>query len=115
MRHLRLLIDLVRSSLWFVPALFVLGAVVLAQGLIELDHWIDVEALQADWPRLFGISPSGARAILDTIASSMIGIAGVAFSITIVALTLASSQYSSRILRNFMRDHANQADRKSVV
>lgn len=108
MRHLRLLIDLVRSSLWFVPALFVLGAVVLAQGLIELDHWIDVEALQADWPRLFGISPSGARAILDTIASSMIGIAGVAFSITIVALTLASSQYSSRILRNFMRDHANQ-------
>ncbi|MGP1345345.1 MAG: DUF2254 domain-containing protein [Phycisphaerales bacterium] len=109
MRHLRLLLDFVRSSLWFVPGLFVLGAIVLAQGLIELDHRIDVGALQRDYPRVFGISPAGARAILETIAGSMIGIAGVAFSITIVALTLASSQYTSRVLRNFMRDRANQS------
>ncbi len=38
----------------------------------------------------------------------MITVAGVTFSITIVALTLASTQYSPRILRNFMRDRANQ-------
>ena len=38
----------------------------------------------------------------------MITVAGVTFSITIVALALASSQYTSRILRNFMRDRANQ-------
>jgi uncharacterized membrane protein len=38
----------------------------------------------------------------------MITVAGVAFSITIVALSLASSQYTSRVLRNFMSDRANQ-------
>lgn len=38
----------------------------------------------------------------------MITVAGVVFSITIVALSLASSQYTSRVLRNFMRDRINQ-------
>ena len=33
---------------------------------------------------------------------------GVAFSITIVALTLASSQFGPRLLRNFVRDFGNQ-------
>lgn len=46
--------------------------------------------------------------MLSSIASSMITVAGVTFSITIVALSQASSQFSSRILRNFMRDRANQ-------
>jgi uncharacterized membrane protein len=38
----------------------------------------------------------------------MITVAGVVFSITIVALSLTSSQYTSRVLRNFMRDRNNQ-------
>jgi uncharacterized membrane protein len=47
--------------------------------------------------------------MLSTIASSMITIAGVVFSITIVAHALASTQYTPRVLRTFMRDRANQA------
>ena len=47
--------------------------------------------------------------MLSTIASSMITIAGVVFSITIVALALASTQYTPRVLRTFMRDRASQA------
>ncbi len=47
--------------------------------------------------------------MLAAIATSMITVAGVAFSITIVTLSLASTQYTPRILRNFMRDRANQA------
>ncbi|OAB62883.1 hypothetical protein AY599_00745 [Leptolyngbya valderiana BDU 20041] len=109
MRHLRLLWDALRSSLWFVPSLFVLGAILLAQGMIELDHLLPIERFEEALPRLFAVGPSGARSLLATIAGSMISVAGVAFSITIVALTLASSQYTSRILRNFMRDRANQA------
>ena len=97
-----------RSSLWFVPTVLVLGAVVLAQGLIEIDRHIDRTNLQAQWPRLFGAGAAGSRGMLTAIASSMITVAGVAFSITIVALVLASSQYTSRILRNFMRDRASQ-------
>jgi uncharacterized membrane protein len=92
-----------------VPTVLVLGAVVLAQGLIEIDRHIDRTNLQEQWPRLFGAGAAGSRGMLTAIASSMITVAGVAFSITIVALALASSQYTSRILRNFMRDRASQA------
>ncbi len=108
MLNLRSLWDRLRSSLWFVPSLFVIGAMALALGLVEVDasgKWTD---LQDRWPRLFGASAAGSRVMLSAIASSMITVAGVAFSITIVALALASSQYTSRILRNFMRDRANQ-------
>lgn len=109
MRHLRLLWDALRSSLWFVPALFVLGALLLAQGMIELGHVLPMDDLEEALPRLLAVGPDGARSVLATIAGSMISVAGVAFSITIVALSLASSQYTSRILRNFMADRANQA------
>lgn len=96
-----------RSSLWFVPSVMVLGAVVAALGLIEADSRIDRDVL-AEWPRLFGASAEGARNILSAIAGSMITVAGVTFSLTIVAISLASNQYTPRILRNFMRDRANQ-------
>ncbi|UYV13029.1 MAG: DUF2254 domain-containing protein [Phycisphaera sp.] len=109
MRHLGLIWEALRTSLWFVPSLFVLGAIVLAQGMIELDHVLPMGKLESALPRVFAVGPSGARSVLATVAGSMISVAGVAFSITIVALTLASSQYTSRILRNFMRDRANQA------
>src|SRR5690606_13717490 len=46
--------------------------------------------------------------MLTTIASSMIGVAGVTFSIAIAALTLAAGQFGPRLLRNFMRDLGNQ-------
>lgn len=108
MTKLRSLWDSLRSSLWFVPTVLVLVAVVLAQSLIEIDRHIDRTNLQAQWPHLFGAGAAGSRGMLTAIASSMITVAGVAFSITIVALALASSQYTSRILRNFMRDRASQ-------
>ncbi|MEO8377607.1 MAG: DUF2254 domain-containing protein, partial [Candidatus Sumerlaeota bacterium] len=60
------------------------------------------------WPRLFGAGPAGARGMLSTIAGSMMTVVGVTFSMTLVTLVLASSQYTSRILRNFMRDRVTQ-------
>jgi uncharacterized membrane protein len=38
----------------------------------------------------------------------MITVAGVVFSITLVAISLTSSQYTSRVIRNFMRNRVNQ-------
>lgn len=96
-----------RSSLWFFPALIVLGAVLLAVAIIELDTFLERERL-SHWPRLFGAGAEGSRGMLEAIASSMITVAGVVFSITIVALSLTSNQYSPRVLRNFMRDRTNQ-------
>lgn len=96
-----------RSSFWFIPALIVLDAVVLAILLITVDTTVDLQVLER-WPLLFGAGAAGARDLLTTVASSMITVAGVVFSITIVALSLTSSQYTSRVLRNFMRDRINQ-------
>jgi uncharacterized membrane protein len=96
-----------RSSFWFVPAVIVCAAVTLALALIETDRML-AQSVMDSWPRLFGAGAAGSRGMLSTIAGSMITVAGVVFSITIVSLSLASSQYSSRVLRNFMRDRANQ-------
>ncbi len=115
MRRLRVFWEALRTSLWFVPGLLVLGSIVLAQILIEVDHRLDPQAMQDRWPRLFGAGAEGARAVLATIAGSMINLAALAFSITIVALTLAASQYTSRVLRNFMRDRVNQVVLGSFV
>lgn len=109
MHNLRNLLENLRSSLWFVPTLFVTGAVVLAMALVEMDSYLIRERLTEQWPRLFGAGAEGSRGLLGAIAGSMITVAGVTFSITVVALALASAQYTSRILRNFMRDRANQA------
>ena len=96
-----------RSSFWFVPSLIVAFSIALAVALVEAgsagsDRWL------ARWPRLFGAGAEGARGMLSTIAGSMITVVGVTFSMTLVTLALASSQYTSRILRNFMRDRVTQ-------
>lgn len=97
----------IRSSFWFVPSLLVLLAVSLAVLLVQIDVQLELDVLDK-WPRLFGSGADGARGLLSTVASSMITVAGVVFSITIVALSLASSQYTSRVLRTFMGDRVNQ-------
>ena len=97
----------IRSSYWFVPSLMSLIAVALALALIAADRRLPAEAA-----RLFGPfaahGPEGARALLTTIASSMIGVAGVTFSILIAAVAFAAGQFGPRILTTFMRDRANQ-------
>ena len=108
MLQLKTLLIELRSSLWFLPTLIVLGSGVLAVAFIELDSRLSFKLL-TNFPRLFGAGAEGSRGMLSSIAGSMITVASVTFSITIVALSQASSQYSSRILRNFMRDRGNQA------
>lgn len=96
-----------RASFWFVPAILVLGAVGLATAVIGVDANVKLRFVE-EWPLLFGAGAAGSRGLLTAVASSMITVAGVVFSITIVALSLTSSQYTSRVLRNFMSDRINQ-------
>lgn len=96
-----------RGSFWFTPALIVLGSMLLAMALVELGAGVDADL--AGWsPRLFGAGADGSRAMLSAIATSMVTVAGVVFSITIVTLSLTATQYSPRVLRNFMRDAPTQ-------
>ena len=97
----------VRSSLWFLPSLIISGSMAAAILLIERTGDIGDDLVRR-WPRVFGAGADGSREMLAAIATSMITVAGVVFSITIVALSLASSQYSPRLLRNFMRDKPTQ-------
>jgi uncharacterized membrane protein len=96
-----------RSSFWFVPVVLVVNTVILAVLLITVDMTVDLN-LHLRWPLLFGAGAAGARNLLTTVATSMITVAGLVFSITLVALSLTSSQYTSRVVRNFMRDGVNQ-------
>jgi len=82
-------------------------ALVLAILLVEFDHrtsWQGVREL----PLFFGAGADGSRNMLSTIAGSMLTVAVLAFSLTLGAITQVSNQYSPRVLRNLMRDRANQ-------
>jgi uncharacterized membrane protein len=90
-------------SLWFFPALMVCAAVVTSFAALKLDWTLGDRAVpEAVW--IWNGGPEGARAIVSTIAGSMMTVTGVVFSITVVVLVLASSQFGPRLLRNFMRD-----------
>ena len=103
----RVLWNRLTGSLWFVPGIMLLAAVVTAVLMVELSTRVDREAL-IRFPRLFGASAQSSREMLSTIAGAMMTVAGVTFSITVLAVAQASSQYTPRILRNFMRDRPNQ-------
>ncbi len=107
MQYFKQLWSDLRSSFWLLPFLIVLVSIVYAIVLILIDHAVS-ERWLAQWPRIFGVDAQGARDMLSTLASSMLSVMGITFSMTLLALTLASSQYTSRILRNFMRSRVTQ-------
>lgn len=95
-----------RATFWFVPTLFGVGAIALATAALDADARLVRAEIAVGV--LYPGSPQAARSVVIMLAGSMIGIAGVTFSITIVALSLASAQFGSRLLRNFLRDPSNQ-------
>jgi uncharacterized membrane protein len=106
--RLREAIVSINSSFWFIPSLCLIAALALGVALVEMDAAMDAAALAARWPRLLGAGAEGARGTLAAIATSMITVAGVVFSVTVVALSLAAGAYSPRVLRTFMRDRPTQ-------
>lgn len=96
-----------RESLWLVPAAMIVAALLLALLMVNVSGDVDRKAL-VHYPRLFGASPASSREMLSVIAGAMMTVTSVTFSITMVAVSQAASQYSSRILRHFMRDRGNQ-------
>lgn len=101
------LLETLRESFWVVPAVLVLVGIALGALTVAVEKSGRLpEALVSTW--LYGGGDTGARTLLGAIASSTIGVVGTVFSITIAALTLASSQMGPRLLRNFTRDRGNQ-------
>ena len=99
--------EALRTTLWFVPALLIILGVVIFVVTFSIDaaayaHQIQLPA----WLRN-GSAQSG-RDVLIAIAAAIITVVGVVFSITILALTLASQQFGPRMMRSFVRDVGNQ-------
>ena len=95
-----------RGSLFYVPATYI----VFAGGLAWATSHFDREFARnlPDIPVLIPTTVDSARAILSTIAGATITVAGVMFSLTVIAVQLASSQFSPRVLRGLLRDRVSQ-------
>lgn len=101
------IIEDVRGSYWFVPALLALAGFLGGLGLVYVDAVVgDAWLGRFEW--FYGSRPEGARALLSTVAGSTITVAGVVFSVTLAAVTYASGQYGPRLLSAFTRDRGNQ-------
>lgn len=95
------------ATFWFLPVLIICLAFLLSVALVSLDNSISIT--HEGWVRFFLVNSSdSARTILSTISGAMIGVAGTVFSVTLVALTLASSQFGPRLIKNFMYIKLNQ-------
>jgi uncharacterized membrane protein len=99
--------EALRTNLWVVPMIEVVAAVVLYAGTHVIDRAAFEHRVTLPSWIIFG-SADAARQILTTLAASVITVVGVVFSITIVTLTLASTQFGPRMLRNFIRDRGTQ-------
>ncbi len=106
--------EYLRSSLWFIPLLMTGLSIALAFGLLHVDELFKGHQI-SDSIWFYTGGGANARAILSTIANSMITVAGVVFSITIVALSLSSTQFGPRLLRTFMKDTSTQLTLGSFV
>ena len=90
----------VSDAFWIVPSAFLAGGIGLAFLIRALDDVADVRPGSGPW---WVGTPSGASSVLATVATSILTFLGVVFSITLVALQLASQQFSPRVTRTFVR------------
>jgi uncharacterized membrane protein len=94
----------VSHSLGFIPGLITVVFAALGIVLVEIDRGLDLTGVT--W--VFQGDGSAARTVLSVIAGSLITVAGLTFSMTMVVLQLASSQFSPRVLRTFFGDRITQ-------
>src|SRR5277367_4400587 len=106
--------EALRTNLWLVPTVEIVLAVALFAGTYALDRAAYNGSLHfPSW--VISGSADAARQILTTIAAAVITVVTLVFSITIVTLTLASTQFGPRMLRNFIRDRITQLTLGSFV
>ena len=102
-RH-RVFWDHIRSALWVLPTvsvvIFLVAGAVVSRVSISDDSPLRWLAFQG--------TPDDARQLLVVVSSTMLRVTGLVFALTIIALQIASGQYSPRLLRNFMRDRGTQ-------
>ena len=95
---------LLLNTFWFVPAVVSFSGPLLAYLFLTIDARLQ----PGQTVFVFHGGTAEASTLLSTIAGSLITVAGLAFSITIVVLQLVSSQYTPRALRGFLQNRVTQ-------
>jgi uncharacterized membrane protein len=90
-----------RGSLWVLPTTCVLVALVIGSVLSRVN--VGPRSILA-----FQGTAEDARTLLITISATMVTVIALLLGLAVVALQLSSTQFSPRLLRNFLRDRPNQ-------
>jgi uncharacterized membrane protein len=98
-------LEILRSSFWLLPTMISLLILALAVMVGVLEAW---SPQLAALPFLGGATVEGTRLLLSSIATAVMTVVGVLFSVTILVLQQVSQQYSPRVIDNFIRSRANQ-------
>ena len=93
--------EYLRGSLWAIPTACVAGALLLGVLLSQVN-------VSPTSPLAFQGTADDARALLSQITGTVITVIAVVLGLAVVALQLSSTQFSPRLLRNFLRDRSNQ-------
>ena len=96
--------DFASASLWVSPTLWALVALCAGTAL----SWVTIDPHSVLAPLAFQGTADDARALLTTIASTVVTVMALVLGLTVVALQLSSTQFSPRLLRNFLRDRPTQ-------
>jgi uncharacterized membrane protein len=100
------LMERIRASLFFVPVAGVLLGIALASLTIWIDSRLDLQG--GDVPLGVTSTVNSARAVLTTVAGATISFAAIAFSISLLIIQQASSQFSPRVVHTLFRDPFNK-------
>ncbi|MDQ4137980.1 MAG: DUF2254 domain-containing protein [Actinomycetota bacterium] len=92
------------ASIWPLPTAGIVLAVLLGLAIIEFDRLVDRTMSEALSAWLFSGGPDTARSVLSSVSGALVTATSLTFSLTVVALQLASSQASPRLLRLFASD-----------
>ena len=92
------------TGLWFVPLMCVLAGVGLSFGTIAIDRAYNYELI----PQSISGGPDAALEILGTVAASMVSLAALVLTITMVVVQLAMGQFSPRIVQRILQDKPSQ-------
>jgi uncharacterized membrane protein len=107
------LVERLKSSLFFIPMIAVFFAAALGFVSLAVDRHIG--SAMAGLPIGFTSTVESARTLLGVIAGATISFAGIAFSVSLLIIQLASSQYSPRVVHTLFRDPFNKRVMALVV
>jgi uncharacterized membrane protein len=105
--YLRRIWERLRTSYWFVPLVMAVLAVLLSHLMLWIDAQISNETLSG-YKVIFNQDTEQARVTLTNLAGTLLSTAGVVFTLLTLPLSLAASQFGSRLLRLYLRDRTTQ-------